>query len=142
MRKHFILFLVIVSVLLSCKPKEQLSTSINNDIKHVKDTSTVYITMTKDSVLIRDSIVMRPDGSVDRWHKEKVSNRNISSQVIRIRERLNITKTLSITKTIYKIEKVEKKQPWYNTIFIWIGRFSSFGIALLLLWLFIRIKLK
>jgi hypothetical protein len=138
MRRHFILFLVIVSVLVSCKPKEQLSTSSNSDIEHVKDTSTVYITMTKDSVLIRDSIVMRPDGSVDRWHKEKVSSLNISYQVIRIRERLNITKTLSITKTIYKIEKV----PWYNKMFIWIGRFSSLGIVLLLIYLFVLVKLK
>jgi CHAT domain-containing protein len=124
-----------------CKPAQQVSTdtNTNTNINTNKDTKTetVYVTVAKDSVVIRDSVVVRPDGSTDRWHNQTNTRKNTEKIVIRIRERLVITNTKTITKQTTTTKYIEKPlKPWQKALI------NTGILSILLGIIFIIYKLK
>jgi len=128
MKRYFILFLVIVSVLASCKPIKQIEyrdvykNKLIHDSTFVYKFDSVYIHQKGDTVwvekfktLFRDKFLNKTDTVFDTKFKDRI-----------------------IEKKLY----YEKKQPWYNIIFIWLGRICSISGLLFLLYFFIRLKLK
>jgi hypothetical protein len=128
MRKHFILFLVIVSVLASCKPIKQIEyrdvykNKLIHDSTFISKFDSVYIHQKGDTVWVE---------RIQTLFSNKYLNKTDTVFDTKFKDRI-------IEKKLY----YEKKQPWYNIIFIWLGRFSSLGIVLLLLYLFVLVKLK
>lgn len=131
MKKYLIILLAFVCMF-SCKPKQHITASSNQSTNHDVKTEIIDSVVIRDNVVIRDSVVIRPDGSVDRWHNEKVTSKDIKKLVIRIRERLVITNTLQITKTITitkpKIVKVKT-----IGFFWWVGLLFSSYISIFLI---------
>lgn len=56
----------------------------------------IHKTITKDSVIIRDSVVYHADGSKSTYHAEKSSKTDIQRVFYRIFNKLTITKTIKI----------------------------------------------
>lgn len=128
MKKHFILFLVIVSLLASCKPVKQIEyrdvykNKLIHDSTFVYKFDSVYIHQKGDTVLIekfktlfRDKYHNKTDTVFDTKFKDRVIEKRVP---------------------------YEKKQPWYNILFIWLGRFCALSIVLFLLYFFVLTKLK
>jgi hypothetical protein len=128
--KNFIL--VIVSVfLVSCAANRTTSTAMQNT---EQKTETIYITAVKDSVVYRDSIVIRPDGSIDRWHEKKTVKSSVETFWQNIYIKINIDKTITITKTV----EVKKEVPVHG-FFWWAG---ILFIAYITIFIIIKIKNK
>jgi hypothetical protein len=131
--KKYIFILICILSLVSCKPKQLITTASQKDSINIIDR---YIDkfnyIAKDSINIRDSIVIRPDGSINRYHAESRNKYREISHWIRINKQL--FHTLTITKTV----AVQAKLKWYDRIFIFIGRIVSISFLVLLLFVIVK----
>jgi hypothetical protein len=127
-KKCIMLVLVLVALLASCKPIKQIEyrdvykNKLIHDSTFVYKFDSVYIHQKGDTVwvekfktLFRDKYHNKTDTVFDTKFKDRVIEKRIP---------------------------YEKKQPWYNNIFILIGRICSISGLLFLLYFFIRLKLK
>lgn len=127
-KKCIMLALVLVALLASCKPIKQIEyrdvykNKLIHDSTFVYKFDSVYIHQKGDTVwvekfktLFRDKFLNKTDTVFDTKFKDRVIEKRIP---------------------------YEKKQPWYNIIFIWLGRFCALSIVLFLLYFFVLTKLK
>jgi len=113
-----VLFLV---ALVSCKPIQQISNTVSSiDTTSNKLTEKIYETITRDSVVIRDSVIIHPDGSITKSHFEKTKNTENKNFYWYIHEIKTIK--YSIIKTLQVNVPVEKKLTWLQSAEIWIGK--------------------
>ena len=114
--KKLILSIILGTFLLtSCNTIGSVQTSdIVNDTIHHTQTDYIHQTITKDSVVIRDSIVMKADGSKDSYHSEKIKSNNVEKVYYNIVEHKKITYTVQKTLQVTKEVQV-------HGIFWWLG---------------------
>jgi hypothetical protein len=132
--KKQIIILLLSGLFLSCSTLQKAtntSNSTNSTSETKQKIETIYETVARDSVVIRDSVVMHPDGSKSSFHSEKTSKIDIQKFYYNIYS--NILKTLSIntkttvyqTKTVYKHDLI-----WYSGLLFYISLFIIILIKL------------
>lgn len=127
-----LLFLFLIMLLASCRtvqlvPLPQIEKTDKKDSVVIK-----YVTQTRDSVHIRDSVIIHADGSKSTAHYEnRLSNKETWWFVNR-----HINNTYEITKTI--AVKVPRSLSWFQQLEIWAGRFVLLVIVVMLVFVAIR----
>ena len=127
-KKCIMLALVLAVIFAGCKPIKQIEyrdvykNKLIHDSTFVYKFDSVYIHQKGDTVLIekfktlfRDKFINKTDTVFDTKFHDRVIEKRIP---------------------------YEKKQPWYNNIFIWLGRICALSIVLFLLYFFVLTKLK
>ena len=114
-----LVFILLSFVLLSCSTQKSITTESNTNSNHDTQIEKIYETVKRDSVVIRDSVVLHADGSVSTWHSEKATKAELKNVYWYIRERLTLRKT--IVKTI-KVTVTKKVHDfiWYTGLLTYI----------------------
>lgn len=133
-----LIFIFLPFALLACKTtKESTHNKTTQSNQHVE---TIYQTIDRDSISIRDSIVMHANGTKSSFHN--VSKSKI--KIVHLYHLVQVLKTITINKNSTTVKPVKVKEPltWFQQLFIFLGKITSIYILILVLWWFLKLKLK
>lgn len=128
MKTKLISLFFVVVFLFSCKTTERTTNSQTDVKSEIEKIYERYYSI-KDSVVIRDSVVVLEDGTVKA--KYKTTERK-TSRIERYFVFFKIEKHIKEVRTITIRIPIEKKLSWWDRLYIGLGKLSA-GILLILI---------
>jgi len=119
MKKLFILLFPVL--LFSCATQKSFTNSdTNTNLNQGKETEKIYETIFRDSLVIRDSVVLHADGSVSKIHSENKTKIQIENVYWYINQHIELTKTVLRTEKIY-YTKYKHDFIWYSGLLFYLS---------------------